>query len=183
MFLDAAIVFWASSPLWFANILAVPCGRDGMPIHAGWFGRNKTWQGFLGGALFAVILALMLGAALWASGSTGVKNVVLTLGRTGDEYVRHAVALAVGALGGDLAESWVKRRLGAAPGKPWLFWDQFDAVLGGFLTAWAVDRAWFESTFIPERWATVLGMCVVYFLVHRALSILGHRAGAKSHPH
>ncbi len=36
-------------------------------------------------------------------------------------------------MGGDAAKSFVKRRLGIAPGKPWIPWDQVDFVLGALI--------------------------------------------------
>jgi CDP-2,3-bis-(O-geranylgeranyl)-sn-glycerol synthase len=36
-------------------------------------------------------------------------------------------------MGGDAAKSLVKRRLGIAPGKRWIPWDQVDFVLGALI--------------------------------------------------
>lgn len=41
--------------------------------------------------------------------------------------------LALGAILGDMVESYFKRKKGLKPGKPWIPWDQLDFVLGAII--------------------------------------------------
>ncbi len=45
-------------------------------------------------------------------------------------------AFGIGAMGGDSAKSFVKRRMGIAPGAPWIPIDQLDFVAGALLIIW-----------------------------------------------
>jgi CDP-2,3-bis-(O-geranylgeranyl)-sn-glycerol synthase len=47
----------------------------------------------------------------------------------------HGLRCAVGALGGDLAKSWLKRWRGIPPGGPWLPFDQLDFQVGALIVA------------------------------------------------
>ena len=45
-------------------------------------------------------------------------------------------SFGAGAMAGDVAKSFVKRRLGIAPGHPWIPWDQVDFALGALALVW-----------------------------------------------
>lgn len=66
------------------------------------FGKHKTWRGLLVALLAATALAPMLGLASL-----------------------HDLLLGVLAMLGDLASSFIKRRLGLRPGSPPLCWTSF----------------------------------------------------------
>ncbi len=187
MFLqDVGMVLWLSIPLIGANMLPVVVGRGGRSIDGGryWsdgrriFGDGKTWQGLLYGIAFAVLATNFLGwfaysfarplSDVWVTGPWEGWLPMLTL--------------ASGALLGDLIKSFAKRRGGWDRGHPWMFWDQFDAVVGGFgLTALVCPR-WFMTNFIPGRGLAVFLLLFVYFVVHQAVSRWAHRAGLKTSP-
>lgn len=75
-----------------------------VPVHRKFFGPNKTWRGFIVMPL-ATIPGVLLASAIWpehfGSTSAGVLGALLGLG--------YAVA--------ELPNSFLKRRLGVAPGK------------------------------------------------------------------
>ena len=88
---------WALALVWITDIGAFFAGRAiGGPKLAPRISPNKTWAGLIGG----VVLASLFGALMhWAYGLP----MRMTLATP---------ALAVAAQGGDLFESWLKRRAG-----------------------------------------------------------------------
>jgi len=102
--------------------------RDGRSL----FGRNKTYRGFLvgliGGVLGAYLQMLLFNIPFFRSISV-----------VGIDYSSHAVVLligmlmGVGAITGDLIESFFKRRLNIGSGEMFVPWDQTDLVMGAYL--------------------------------------------------
>ncbi len=186
-FQDVGLVLWLSVPLVGANMLPVIVGRGGQPIDGRrlWFdgrrifGDGKTWQGLVYGIAFAVLLTHLLSWATFRPGSRALSDIWIDGPLDGWLPM---LTLAAGALLGDLVKSFAKRRGGWERGHPWRFWDQFDAVAGGFVLTWVVCPTWFMTNFIPGRWLAVLFLLIVYFIVHQALSRWAHRNGWKTSP-
>ena len=89
--------FWAMALVWVTDIGAYFAGRAiGGPKLAPAISPNKTWAGLIGG----VVLAALFGVAMHYAYGLAVR---LTLA---------SPLLAVLAQGGDLYESWLKRRAG-----------------------------------------------------------------------
>src|SRR2546430_6349037 len=104
---------WFFLPAFIANPMAVVFG-GGSPIDGGrslfdgqrMFGDGKTWRGLIGGTFSGAILGLLLSlpfdllgsSSSWSYGSPAVAFV-------------SSAALALGALLGDLAGAFVKRRM------------------------------------------------------------------------
>ncbi len=76
----------------------------------------------------------------------------------------------VGAMAGDIAKSFVKRRAGIAAGRPWIPWDQIDFVLGALALVWgAAALSWVDL-------ATILVLSVIgHVLVNHLAYWLGIR--------
>jgi len=92
-----ALTLWTLVVVWATDIGAYFAGRAiGGPRLAPRLSPNKTWAGLIGGMAAAGVV----GAAIAAG--AGLSARLLWLG----------VALAVAAQGGDLFESWLKRRAG-----------------------------------------------------------------------
>ena len=91
------LVFWVMGVTWATDIFAYFAGRSiGGPKLAPRVSPNKTWAGLIGG---------MIGAGLVGWG-------VALLFDLGMPFVWIGAPMAIVAQGGDLYESWVKRRAG-----------------------------------------------------------------------
>jgi phosphatidate cytidylyltransferase len=113
------LVLWVFIVVWSVDIGAYFTGRAiGGPKLAPSISPGKTWAGFYGG----VAAATLLGAA-WAL-YTGLHLMLLLL----------APLFAAAAQGGDLFESWIKRRAGVKDSGRWLpghggVFDRLDGLL------------------------------------------------------
>lgn len=85
-------------------------------------GKGKTWKGSFFGAMLGVI-----GAGIIAFLFTDF-SALLT-----ENYFLYGLLISVGAILGDIAGSFLKRRLAIPPGKEAFPLDQLDFVLGGLL--------------------------------------------------
>lgn len=122
---------WLFLPAGVANMSPVLVARYFRRLHPVWeraLGSHKTWEGFVVGAA-AGLLMFQVQVAL--SPYTGQLNAL----DYGAASPLLGLALAGGALFGDLAKSFLKRRVGIEPGKPWIPFDQLDYVVGGLLLA------------------------------------------------
>lgn len=124
-----ALVLWVFVLVWSVDIGAYFAGRAiGGPKLAPAISPNKTWAGFYGG-----VVAATLASGVWAL-LTGLPPVLMLL----------APLFAVASQGGDLFESWMKRRAGIKDSGRWLpghggIFDRLDGLLPVvILTALAV---------------------------------------------
>jgi len=77
------------------------------------------------GVLAAVVVTFVQSRVAW-------EGAVVTY----DYWAALRLRFGVGAMTGDSAKSFVKRRAGIAPSKPWIPWDQLDFVLGALILTW-----------------------------------------------
>ena len=108
------------------------------PISARWLGEHKTVMGFAAGVLAALL-------------TTGLQSRIPWTGRlvTYDDWLELGLRFGAGAMAGDSIKSFVKRRVGIAPGRPWLPWDQLDFVVGALaLVAGRARLSWSDLAVI-----------------------------------
>ena len=173
-----ATAFWAMLPAYVPNNAAVLAG-GGRPIDGGrtWGGRRvlgdgKTWRGTAIGTLVGVLLAVGLNAVNDpASAAVGVDLPVFPL--------HAAVALAFGAMLGDILASFIKRRSGRERGASFPGLDQLDFVVVSLLLAFVVATDWFLATFTPAVLAVIL---VITPILHVGTNIIAYKIGAKNEP-
>lgn len=172
------VAVWAMLPAYVPNNVAVLAG-GGAPIDAGrtWGGRRllgdgKTWRGTAVGVAAGAALALLLNAAYPAADAV--------LGLPVDRFPLGAVlGLPLGALLGDVAASFLKRRTGRERGAPFLGVDQLDFVVGALVVTAALATEWFLGTFTP----TVLAVVVLLTpLLHVGTNWIAYRLGLKDEP-
>lgn len=94
------------------------------------FGPHKTIRGFLVGLLAAIVTAAFqrLGAR-----DEGLFESLSAPPHDAYSPILWGGALGGGALLGDLAKSFIKRRLGIPPGRRWFPWDQLDLIFGAIV--------------------------------------------------
>jgi CDP-2,3-bis-(O-geranylgeranyl)-sn-glycerol synthase len=125
------------------------------PISRRWLGSHKTVVGFGIGVLAAVAATFIQSRIAWEDALVAPESWP-TLG----------LRFGVGAMAGDTAKSFVKRRAGIAPGRPWLPWDQLDFVLGALALVWgAAALSWVDLATILV--SSVIGHVLVNHLAYR----------------
>ena len=147
---------WAMLPAYIPNNVAVLAG-GGPPIDGGrsWrgsriLGDGKTWRGTVFGIGAGILIAVLLnGIHPSAVAITGISLPAFT--------GRATVALPTGAMLGDIAASFVKRRMGRARGSALPIVDQLDFVVLALLLTAFLDPEWFVRVFT----APVLGVVLV----------------------
>jgi CDP-2,3-bis-(O-geranylgeranyl)-sn-glycerol synthase len=181
---------WLMLPAYVANMSAVKLG-GGTPMDFGKvlkdgrrvFGPGKTWRGFALGGLAGVLAGALL-HAIAPSAPAGLTDF-----GQGAAWLPAVAGLAWGALLGDAAKSFVKRRVGKARGEAWLGPDQLDFVLGAWLLGLLLAQAGVAAGLAARNAlldALTLPVAAVVLLVTPALHLgtnwLGHRFGHKEVP-
>jgi CDP-2,3-bis-(O-geranylgeranyl)-sn-glycerol synthase len=169
---------WAMLPAYVPNNAAV-IGGGGRAIDGGrtWgdrrlLGDGKTWRGTAVGTLSGIVLAAVLNAVAAPVGAVG--SVALPTFPPAA-----AVGLAAGAMAGDIAASFLKRRSGRERGAAFPGLDQLDFVAGALVAVYLAAPGWAAATFTPAVVATVV---VVTPLLHLATNIVGYQLGVKAEP-
>ncbi|NMA11473.1 Cytidylyltransferase family protein [Methanoculleus chikugoensis] len=167
---------WIMLPAYVPNSAAALFG-GGRPIDLGRafsdgrriFGDGKTYRGFFGGVLSGVLVGLI---EIWAA-------TTFSLGVLPRQTFLSVTLLATGALLGDLAKSFLKRRLGKERGESWFLADQYDLVVGSFLLLLIFDPQWlsWNITLPIAVWIIVMTP-----LLHRVVNIIGYYIGVKEVP-
>ncbi len=164
---------WIILPAYIANGSAVIFG-GGTPIdfNRKWrgkeiFGKGKTWRGFAGGCLAGIFAGVIMNMLPFYF---KIPIVVVA-------------SLSCGALLGDLAESFFKRRIGLERGKMLPVLDQIDFVLGALIFSYAVCIAYCNNWF--EEHVTLLHIaCILIItpLIHLATNIMAYLLKLKDVP-
>lgn len=133
---------WFIFPAYMANSAPVDVSnlkslkKYGKPIDGGknWRGKRilgdgKTWRGLYAGIIAGTIagtIQMLLQPAL-ANDLPNLPQMTTSL----------AFMLSLGALTGDMIESFFKRRINLKPGAPLPLFDQLDFIIGATIFAWA----------------------------------------------
>jgi CDP-2,3-bis-(O-geranylgeranyl)-sn-glycerol synthase len=176
--------FWLMLPSFLPNSAAVVFG-GGAPVDLGrsWRGKRllgdgKTWRGLVGGICAGIslgIIQLYIAFPFDRLDYFGFGGFPENLGVV--------VALAAGSLLGDMAGSFVKRRLDIGRGAKAPLMDQYTFLLGSFLLAllafpdWVLDNFWRN-----DGWVSLLAVLVITPLLHRGVNIIGYKMGLKKVP-
>ena len=122
---------------------------DDAPI----FGSHKTVRGLFAGIIAGSVVGLL--ESVW------LMDPVVAVG---------GFMIALGAVLGDLAGAFVKRRLKIEPGKPLPIMDQLDFVLGGLALG---------LLFIPLNWLSILVVVLITPPIHIGTNYGAYRLGIK----
>lgn len=169
MDLLAIIVFLL--PCYFANAAPVLIGGGArmdfgvkLPDGEDLLGKTKTIRGFVGGIAIGVIAAAVISFMLPGLLFGDQKTLFLS-----------GALLSVGALVGDAAGSFVKRRLGISSGKPSPILDQLDFIAGALVFAYPVAN----SIYTIESIAFIV---ILTYLLHVVTNAAANRLGLKKVP-
>jgi len=151
-------------PAYCANAVPVIAG-GGRPMDFGRnffdgkrvFGKNKTFRGFFFGWAVGVLVGLVEG---------------LVFGNA-DLSVLFSVLTPLGALCGDLAGAFVKRRLGIAPGGLLPVIDQVDFVVGAIL---------FSLPLAIIYWELAVAVIIITPPIHLLTNFLAYKLKLKNNP-
>ncbi|QGN07340.1 CDP-2,3-bis-(O-geranylgeranyl)-sn-glycerol synthase [Halorhabdus sp. CBA1104] len=173
------VAVWAMLPAYVPNNAAVLAG-GGRPIDGGRtlggaraLGDGKTWRGTAAGTAAGVGLALILdriGPTVAAVIGVDVPGFPLFA----------ALALAFGAMVGDIAASFIKRRLDRERGAPVPGLDQLDFVVGALALAALFVPTWFADTFTP---GVLLVVVLLTPLLHLSTNAIAYGLGLKDEPY
>lgn len=172
------IAVWVMLPAYLPNNVAVIAG-GGRPIDRGleWrghrlLGDGKTWRGTIAGVFAGVFVALLLnGVNPAARDLVGIDLPLFSLGII--------AAFPTGAMLGDIAASFLKRRTGRARGNAFPVVDQLDFVVMALLVAVAIDPHWMRDVFTLSLLVVVL---VVTPILHVGTNVIGYHFGLKREP-
>ena len=139
----APVIFGGGHPIDFGKVF-----WDGKPL----FGKNKTFRGFIVGLAIGTFVGFVQNALF-------EYNVLL------------GFMVSLGALVGDLSESFVKRRLDLPPGFSLPIADQLDFVAGALLFSLPVSP--------PDSLITVLVIIVITPPIHFLTNFLANLFGVK----
>ena len=176
---------WFFLPAFVANPAAVLFG-GGRPIDLGrtlrdgerLFGDGKTWRGLVGGTAGGAVLGLLLSAPFLVLAPSSSWS----FGSTVPEALGASAVLAFGALLGDLAGAFVKRRMHLPRGAKASGLDQYDFVLGGLLLSLAIPSWSGPRFFSGDALLGLLAIIVITPALHRAVNLIGYRMGKKHEP-
>ncbi len=110
----------------FAMALRLPLAK---PINEKLFGAHKTWRGFYAG--FAGALLVLSLQKYWQQQDVLSDYTLLDYSQI--NLFLYAFLFGIGALTGDLAKSFFKRRANKKSGAPWFPFDQLDFVAGALI--------------------------------------------------
>lgn len=133
------------------------------------FGDGKTYRGFFAGVAGGILAG---GVQIWLQWAFSLPLLPA-------QTLLSVILLATGALLGDLAKSFFKRRLGKASGERWPVADQYDLVAGAFLMLAVFDLPWLmEAVTLP----VLFWILVLTPLLHKTANMIGYLAGVKDVP-
>ncbi|MCL7412032.1 MAG: CDP-2,3-bis-(O-geranylgeranyl)-sn-glycerol synthase [ANME-2 cluster archaeon] len=177
-------------PAYVANPMAAVFG-GGMPMDLGRnfrdgrriLGDGKTFRGLIAGTVCGLVTGIVqIGVAPLIAGS-GVLAGWPFFRSALDAYSSGTVLvvglMALGALLGDSAESFIKRRLDLKRGAMFPVADQLDFVLGAWVLTFIFASVWFKTYFTFWILVTVL---VVTPLLHLMTNVFGFLIKVKKEP-
>ncbi len=144
-----------ATPVIAGGGLPIDLGRkfiDGKPI----FGKNKTFRGFFVGLIVGTCVGL---------GESTIFKYPLTFG----------LLLSLGALFGDLAGAFLKRRLGIAPGNLLPIVDQIDFVVGALIFSLLLSSSLLT-------WELALTVLLITPPIHLLTNFTAYKLGLKRNP-
>jgi len=150
---------WLILPAYAANGAAVLVG-GGTPIDFGkkWrdgkriLGDGKTWRGLFLGSLVGTIVGFSLAVAGKYLTVNGLNFLGLDYFEGFPLMIPLVISICMGALFGDIFESFFKRRIGKERGEDWIPFDQLDFVVGALFLSFVTSLVIQCSGMLSYNW-------------------------------
>ena len=139
-------------------------------------GDGKTWSGYFGGSFMGVISGFVLTGLFMVFGISGS----ISYGSSLSGIFVTLMAMSFGSLTGDVAGSFVKRRIGIKRGGKGSLLDQWPFVLVSFLFLFIFSREFFMAYY-----GNIIGALAILLItppLHRAVNIIGYKMKKKDVP-
>lgn len=178
----SAYVIYFMLPAYLANVSALIFG-GGTPVD---FGRNfrdgrriigngVTWRGTIIGTLIGAFIGILQGSvsAYYGNIFSLIPGIMVIQGPIPTSIIQGALIglfLGGGALIGDAAGSFIKRRIGIERGKPAPFLDQLDFVIGALVFASLI-------VFIPLNMIIII--LIISIVLHLLTNMIAYLIGMK----
>lgn len=156
--------FYLMLPAYFANmapviakkidIFAYPIDFNRQISKKPILGKNKTFRGLIFGVVFAIIIAYL---QFLLFKTEFFKNLSFF---DYQNWLLFGFLFGFGALIGDLIKSFFKRRLGIAPGKRFIPFDQTDFVVGALISIMPIFDLTLKTFFVSLVLSFVLHIIV-----------------------
>ncbi|RMF54342.1 CDP-archaeol synthase [Candidatus Woesearchaeota archaeon] len=130
------------------------------------FGSHKTYKGFFAGVITAIIVVFLQKEIYFVD---GFKEFSLIDYSSINPFFL-GFLFGFGAMFGDLAESFVKRRVGKKPGEAFVPWDQLDFIIGALVLT--------SFVYVPP-WQVILAALIITLIFHILLSLAAYYLGLK----
>ena len=163
--IQVIILFLPAGIANIAPVLVKKINFFNKPISEKLFGLHKTYRGFIFGIIAAIII-IYLEYLL----SPFIDSKYLLVNYSSINLAWLGFLLGFGALFGDLAKSFFKRRMDISPGKTWPFFDQLDYIVGAVL---------FVSFYLYIPGEINLLAIILFGLLHPITNYLGFLVGLK----
>lgn len=164
--------FYFCWPAYLANMMPVIFDRLGIlkslkkPIDGGkklgenrLFGENKTWRGIVAGIIGGIIAAFIQYCLL----QNDIFSNLAIIDYSG--FIVLGLLGGLGAILGDLAKSFLKRRLSIKSGRSWPIFDQIDYIAGFFL---------FTYWFTRPDWRIIVAAIVLSLVLHPIVNVVAY---------
>jgi CDP-2,3-bis-(O-geranylgeranyl)-sn-glycerol synthase len=132
--------------------------RYATPINEKQLGTHKTWRGLIVAIIAATIVALLEYAFYSPSAHLWIN------------FLLFGILSGFGAMVGDAAKSYIKRKVGIAPGKPFIPFDYFDYIIGVVLFTYPLYQWSFDQVIF-----LILFVCIA----NPAINVIGYMLGVK----
>lgn len=137
-----------------------------IPVSRRWLGENKTVAAYYMAAIGSILTFSSLQAMTelnvmygWHVSSSPLENIAI------------GALFGLGAVFGDHAKSFIKRRLGKVPGEAWWPFDQLDYVFGALLFIYPV-AGW-------RGWETFWVIVLIALVGHPIINGIGYALGLR----
>jgi CDP-2,3-bis-(O-geranylgeranyl)-sn-glycerol synthase len=143
-----------ATPVLMGGGLPIDFGKkfpDGKPI----FGKNKTFRGFFSGLVIGTLVGF-------------VESIFFP-----EYHFAFGFLISLGALLGDLAGAFIKRRIGIAPGNLLPVVDQIDFIIGAIIVSLPLKILYLELT---------IAVLIITIPLHLLTNFAAYKLGLKSNP-